>query len=112
MEEILKIQAYLRVKSGTASTQIIEDIKTRKSREVSERKDRVKTLLIEGLKNAEIFVNAVLLDIKEKNPVERINDGFKALIDALYNKLNYIKKYVDSPRELQELLINKVIVFM
>lgn len=106
MEEILKIQAYLRVKSGTASTQIIEDIKTRKSREVSERKDRVKTLLIEGLKNAEIFVNAVLLDIKEKNPVERINDGFKALIDALYNKLNYIKKYVDSPRELQELLIN------
>ncbi|WP_406543160.1 BREX system P-loop protein BrxC [Clostridium ljungdahlii] len=57
MEEILKIQAYLRVKSGTASTQVIEDIKTRKSREVSERKDRVKNLLIEGLKTAEMFAN-------------------------------------------------------
>jgi len=106
MEEILKIQAYLRVKSGTASTQSVEDIKTRKSREVSERKDRVKTLLIEGLKTAEIFVNSQLLDIKEKNPVERINDGFKVLIDTLYNKLNYIKKFMDSPRELQEILTN------
>lgn len=106
MEEILKIQAYLRVKSGTASTQAIEDIKTRKSREVSERKDRVKTLLIEGLKTAEIFANSELLDIKEKNPVERINDGFKALIDTLYNKLNYIKAFIDSTRELQEILTN------
>lgn len=106
MEEILKIQAYLRVKSGTASSQAIEDIKTRKSREVSERKERAKTLLVEGLKTAEIFANSQLLDIKEKNPVERINDGFKILIDNLYNKLNYIKEYIDSPRELQEILSN------
>lgn len=106
MEEILKIQAYLRIKGGTASTQAIEDIKTRKSGEVSERKDRVKTLLIEGLKTAEIFVNSERLDIKEKSPVERINDGFKVLIDTLYNKLNYIKKYIDSNRELQEILTN------
>ena len=106
MEEILKIQAYLRVKSGTSSTQAIEDIKARKSREVTERNDRVKTLLIEGLKTAEIFANSELLDIKEKNPVERINDAFKALIDTLYNKLNYIKKYIDNIRELQEILTN------
>ncbi|QXE18355.1 BREX system P-loop protein BrxC [Clostridium sp. 001] len=106
MEEILKIQAYLRVKSGTASTQVIEDIKTRKSREVSERKDRVKNLLIEGLKTAEIFANSELLDIKEKNPVERINDAFKTLIDTLYSKLNYIKEYIDSSRELQDILLN------
>jgi hypothetical protein len=106
LEEILKIQAYLRVKSGTASNQAIEDIKTRKSREVSDRKDRVKTLLVEGLKTAEIFANSQLLDIKEKNHIDRINDAFKVLIDTLYNKLNYIKEYVDSPRELQEILTN------
>jgi hypothetical protein len=106
MEEVLKIQSYLRIKSGTASTQAIEDIKTRKSREVSERRDRVKFLLIEGLKIAEVFTNSEFLDIKEKNPNERINDGFKALIDTLYNKLYYIKEYVDSPRGLQEILTN------
>jgi hypothetical protein len=106
IEEILKIQSYLRIKSGKASTQAIEDIKTRKSREVSDRRDRVKILLIEGLKTSEIFANSEFLDIKEKSPIERINDGFKALIDTLYNKLNYIKEYVDSPRGLQELLTN------
>lgn len=106
MEEILKIQTYLRIKSGTAATQTIEDIKVRKSREATDRKERVKTLLIEALKTSEIFVYAQLLDIKEKNPVDRINDGFKYLIDGLYNKLNYVKAFIDSPRELQEILSN------
>jgi hypothetical protein len=106
MEEILRIQAYLRVKSGTASTQIIEDIKTRKSREVTERKERVKTLLVEGLKRAEIFANSGLLDIKEKTPVDRINDGFRALIDTLYNKLNYVKVFVDSTKDLHDILVS------
>lgn len=106
MEEILKIQAYLRIKSGKSSIQAIEDIKTRKSREVSERKDRIKTLLVEGLKTSEIFVNSELLDIKAKDPAGRINDGFKVLIDTLYNKLNYINEYIDNPRELHEILTN------
>ena len=106
LEEILKIQSYLRIKSGSVSSQAIEDIKTRKSREVSARRDRVKILLIEGLKTAEIFASSEFLDIKEKNPIERINDGFKSLIETLYNKLNYIKEYVDSPKELQEILTN------
>lgn len=109
MEEVLRIQSYLRVKSGTISTQVIEDIKTRKSREVTERKERVKILLIEGLKRAEVFVNSSLLDIKEKTPVDRINDGFKILIDALYNKLNYIKNYTDSPKDLYDVLTKNTV---
>ncbi|MED4904264.1 BREX system P-loop protein BrxC [Parageobacillus thermoglucosidasius] len=104
MEEILKIQSYLRINSGIAVSQVIEDIKARKSREVTERKERVKTLLIEALKNAEIYVNSQLLEIKEKNPVDRINDGFRVLIESLYNKLNYVKEFVDSPKELYDLL--------
>jgi hypothetical protein len=104
MEEALRIQAYLRLKSGTASTQIIEDIKTRKSREVAERKERVKTLLLEALKRAEIFVNSQLLDIKEKNPIDRIDDGLRVLIDSLYNKLNYVKEFVDNSKDLYDIL--------
>lgn len=104
MEEVLRIQAYLRVKSGTASTQIIEDIKTRKSREVTERKERVKTLLLDGMKRAEIFVNSQLLDIKEKTPIDRIDDGFRILIDSLYNKLNYVKVFADNIKDLNDIL--------
>lgn len=109
MEEVHRIQTYLRIKAGITSTEAIENIKTRKSREVTERKERVKLLLTEGLKRAEIFANSALLDIKEKNPVDRINDGFRALIDALYNKLNYIKTFVDSTKDLHDLFAVKTV---
>ncbi|EMA6342981.1 BREX system P-loop protein BrxC [Bacillus cytotoxicus] len=106
MEEILKIQAYLKLKSGTAVSQAIEDIKIRKSREVTERKERIRTYVTEALKHAEIFVNSQQLDVKEKNPVERINDAFKVLIDNLYNKLHYVKEFIDTPKQLNELLVD------
>jgi hypothetical protein len=109
MEEVLKIQTYLLRKGGTTSTQEIEEIKARKSREATERKDRVKTLLIEALREAEIFVNLQKLDIKEKNPVERINSGFKVLIESIYTKLNYITEFIDSVKELNDILINDAV---
>lgn len=104
MEEILKIQSYLKINSGTAVAQTIEDIKSRKSREVTDRKGRLKTQLTEALKSAEIYVNSQLLEVKEKNPVDRINDAFKVLIDALYSKLNYITKHVDTVKQLHDVL--------
>lgn len=104
IEEILKIQSYLKLKSGTSISQAIEDIKVRKSREVTERKQRIRTQLTEALKVAEIFVNSQLLDVKEKNPAERINDAFKNLIDNIYNKLSYVKEFVDTTKALNDLL--------
>ncbi|AZR74754.1 hypothetical protein BBF96_00145 [Anoxybacter fermentans] len=104
MEDILKIETYLR-KSGASSIETIEEIKSRKSREVAERKERVKTLLVEALKEADFYVNMQKLDIKSKNPVERINSGLKVLIDNLYNKLNYITHFIESTKDLQDLLM-------
>ncbi|MEG1871075.1 MAG: BREX system P-loop protein BrxC, partial [Peptostreptococcaceae bacterium] len=106
IEEMLKIQKYLRIKSGAVSSEIIEDIRIRKSREAIERKDRAKTLLLDGLKQADIFVNSSLLDIKEKNPIDRINDGFRVLVDNLYNKINYIKTFIDNSKYLNDILEN------
>lgn len=104
MEEILKIQAYLNLKSGMSLSQVIEDIKVRKSREVTERKSRVKTFLTEALKSADIYANAQHLSINAKNPIERINEAFKMLINALYHKLPYITHPIESTKQLQELL--------
>lgn len=106
MEEVLKIQTYLLRKGGTVSTQEIEDIKVRKGREAAERQERVKILLIEALKSAEVYVNSQKLDIKEKHPVERINDAFKGLIDSKYNKLVYIKQFIDTTKDLSDILSN------
>src|SRR5699024_8598640 len=104
MIEILKIQAYLKLKSGTSVSQVVEDIKTRKSREVTNRRERVTTYLTEALKSAEIYVNSQQIDIKKKNPADRINDAFRLLVKTKYNKLDDLKTFIDSTKELQELI--------
>lgn len=104
MEEILKIQAYLKLKSGVSASQTIEDIKTRKSREVTDRRNRISTALIGALKIAEIYANGEQLKITEKNPVDRINDAFLALIRNLYSKIDYITDFIDNKNTLMTLL--------
>lgn len=105
MEELLKIQTYLLQKGGSVTTPEIEDIKLRKLREISERKDRVKTLLIEALKSAEIYANSQKVDIRSQNPAEKINEGFKILIESIYKKLNYISSFVESNKDLNDILL-------
>ena len=107
MEEILKIQTYLLRKGGSSSTPEIEEIKIRKSREVAERKERVKILLIEALKSADLYANSQRLAIKSKNPAERINEGFKILIESMYSKLNYIETFVESNKDLNDSLLEQ-----
>jgi len=104
MEEILQIQTFLRRKGGTSSSEEIEEIKIRKSREVTERQERVRSLLIEALKHADIYAYSEKLAIKPKHPVERINSAFKMLIDNHYSKLNYITDFVDSTKDLHDIL--------
>lgn len=107
IENVLKIDAYLRLKGSTKSTASIEDIKTKKSREREDRLKRAKFLIEEAIKSAEIYVNGSLLDIKEKNAVDKINEGLKALVDSKYNKLNYIKDFKENVKELYDLIDNK-----
>lgn len=104
IEELLKIETYLRKKGGITSNQTIEDIKVKKGREVGERKKRIKSLINDALKAAEIYVNSQKLDIKEKDPNERINEGLKMLIDCNYTKLSYIDTFIESENDLRDVL--------
>lgn len=106
MEEILKIETYLRRKGGATATAKVEDIRDKKSKEVGERKERVRSLLIEALKGAEFYTNSQKLDIRAKNSVERIDEGFKILVESMYNKLYYITNFIDSNKDLNDILIN------
>ncbi|SMP72058.1 BREX system P-loop protein BrxC [Anoxynatronum buryatiense] len=104
MENILKIQAYLQQKGGTAATETHEEIKARKSREVAERKERLNQLLIFALQEADYYVNTQKLDIKSKSVVDRINTGLKVLIEGLYTKLHYVNQFIEGSKDLQDLL--------
>lgn len=104
IENVLKIDAYLRVKGGTKSSISIEDIKSKKSREREERAKRAKFLIEEALRTAEVYVNGSLLDIKEKSGIDRINEGLRSLIDSKYNKINYIKEFKDNTKDLYDIM--------
>ena len=108
IENVLKIDAYLRLKGGTKSTVSIEDIKTKKSREREERAKRAKFLIEESLRTSEIYVNGTLLEVKEKSGVDKINEGLRSLIDSKYNKINYIKEFKDSSKDLFDIMDTKL----
>ena len=75
IEESLKIEKYMRLNSGSRSNATIEAIKMRKGEEKNERRERANLLLRENIRAAEIYVNNNLLEIKEKNPEDRINEA-------------------------------------
>lgn len=108
IENVLKIDAYLRLKGNTKSTASIENIKAKKSGEREDRLKRARFLIEEAIRTAEIYVNGSLLDIKEKGAVDRINEGLKALVDSKYNKLNYIKEFKESTKDLYDLMEAKL----
>ncbi|MCL1842194.1 MAG: BREX system P-loop protein BrxC, partial [Defluviitaleaceae bacterium] len=107
MEQTLQIEAFLRKNTGKTATDAVEDIKTTKNREMQQRIARCKNLIIEALKKAGIYVNSLKLDIREKAPRQRINDGFNMLIEQLYHKQSYIVKPFDSVENLRELITAK-----
>lgn len=105
---ISRLQAYLARQGSSSSTPEIEDINNRKAREVGKRQERARSLLVEALKEADFYANSQKLDLKSKNPVERINNGLKVLINGIYSKLNYITVFIESSSELQDILLQQV----
>lgn len=104
IENVLKIDAYLRVKGGAKSSTAIEDIKVKKSREREDRLKRGKFLIEEALRTGAVYVNGSLLAIKEKDGVDKINEGLKVLIDSKYNKINYVKEFRENAKELYDIM--------
>ena len=104
IEEALKIEKYLRLNSGSKSNSTVEAIKERKGVEKIERRERAVLLLRENIKTADIYINGSLAEIKEKEAEQRINEALRALVDGVYHKFNYIKKNINSSKEIVEIL--------
>lgn len=104
LEDALKIQTYLRKTGGVAGSETMEEIKARKGREVGERMNRVRALLYDALQAAELYVNSQKLEIKEKDPAARLNEGFRSLINANYTKLAYINTFIESDGAIADIV--------
>ena len=86
IEELLKITKYLPKYSSELSKSILRA----KQDEASEKRERIKIFLEEALKHADIYVKGDKVNIKEKNPVDRINDALYKLVKKIYHKLSYM----------------------
>ncbi len=104
MEEVLKIEKY---RTKTASVSLPENIRAiidSKSREQKTRKERVKSLLATAISEAEVFYNAQRLDQKNGPPVEKINKALQIMVEGIYTKLNYVKKFATTNSDIWDIL--------
>ncbi len=104
IENILKIDGFLRLKGTLISTIHMEDIKIKKTKEREIRLKRAKFLIEEALRWSDIYVSGSLLNIKVKGLVSRINEGLRTLVDSRFNKINYITEFIDNIRELYNIV--------
>lgn len=107
MQQFLQIETYIRRNAGKPSTDTVEGIKSTKASEGKQRADRCRELIIDALKKADIYVKGNSLEIKEKQPKQRINDAFKVLVENIYDKQKYIANPFYTTDSLQEILSTK-----
>ena len=104
IEQSLKIEKYLRKRNQQNKSNTYEDIISRIQREQTSRKKRIQSQIEDSLGQAKVFVRNQILDINVSDPVKKIDQSFKVLIEDIYNKLNYINKHYKSQRDLDELI--------
>lgn len=106
MEEVIKTENY---RTKTASTNLPENIRAiidNKVREQKARKERIKSLLIAAITEADVYINAEKLEIKTAHPTEKINRAFQVMVESIYTKLNYVKKFADNNSDLWQIIID------
>lgn len=104
MEEALRIEEYRKKKNITQLPENIQNILNNKQVEVRERRRRVRDLLGDAIKDGAYFINGNKVDITGSSIKERMNFGFKQLVDNVYTKLSYVKEHLESEQELATIL--------
>ena len=105
----MQIDEFIRRGKDRIFTDTAETIVATKRREGTQRLERCKSLIIEALKKANIFVNSNKPNIKEKNPKERMYDALTNLVDIMYSKLSYIKEPFLTVKALEDIFKEKTI---
>ena len=87
--EMLKIDKYLNRPSSGADA--YKSIRRAKEDERIEKKTRIRIFIEDAIKNADIYVCGDKTTIASKDPVSRIDEAMKKLIETQYSKLSYME---------------------
>jgi len=105
IEEALRIEEYRKNNPPSQQPENIQNILNNKQAEIRERRDRMKTLLEEAIKDGTFYVNGTKLDVVRGSTVrEKINTAFKLVVDNVYTKLGLIKEHVENEDALKDRL--------
>ncbi len=104
IEGALKIENYRRRSSSTRLAQNVLSIINNKVSELGARYDRSRSLLIAAMGEAEVYARGERLDIRTKNPKDKIDQALQGLVDILYRNLHYVQEFISSIDELRQIL--------
>ena len=107
IERMLKLEKFIRLKSGKAKTDSMGKIISLKADEFSRKSQRVATMINDAIVNADYYTKTGHLNsLKGDQAKDRVNEAFRILIDSVYTKLNYVKNPVQKATELASRLDN------
>jgi hypothetical protein len=104
MEEVLKIEEYRKKKNFSQLPENVQNILNNKNVEVRDRRRRVREMLEESIKTGKFFINGDQVEIKGAAVKEKINTAMSSLVENVYTKLGYIKDFIDTERDLVNIL--------
>ena len=111
MRAYLKIERFIR-KNTSLKLAKYESIKETKNVEMRERNANAKLYLIEGLKEATVYVNGDIVRLSAKEVNSKVNEALGRLVKTVFHKLSYIdtamgetdiRKLLNSTNQLQML---------
>ena len=89
MRVYLKIERFIR-KNTSLKLAKYESIKETKNVEMRERNANAKLYLIEGLKEATVYVNGDIVRLSAKEVNSKVNEALGRLVQIVFHKLSYI----------------------
>ena len=105
IERMLKLEKFIRLKSGKAKTDSMSRIISLKADEFSRKSNRVASMISDAIVNADFYTKTGHLNnLKGDQAKDRVNEAFRILIDSVYTKLTYIKKPVQKATDLSSRL--------
>ncbi len=105
IERMLKLEKYIRLKSGKAKTDSMSRIISLKADEFSRKSNRVASMISDAVASADFYTKTGHLNgLKGDQAKDKVNEAFRVLIDSVYTKLTYIKVPVQKTADLSNRL--------
>jgi hypothetical protein len=104
MQEALKIERFDKIKKKENMPASLKKIVIEKQEEAVQRKKRAKDMLEEAILRGRYYAGGEKIEPTGSTPRERINSGFKLLVESVYFKLPYVTDLLDSDNDIREIL--------